>query len=115
MGPPMVTTGGSEERPWGRGLRRKGRDYAHPKRQGHGGTRRALDETEDEVAFRLVPSPEGYRMHLDSPSDEDRTIEDEDRVVLMVAAEVDEQLTGAVLDVEDGEHPRLMLRLAGTP
>lgn len=54
-------------------------------------------------------------MHLDSPSDEDRTIEDEDRVVLMVAAEVDEQLTGAVLDVEDGEHPRLMLRLAGTP
>ena len=62
--------------------------------------RSALDETEDDVAFRLIPSPEGYRMHLDNLSEGDRTIEDEDGVVLVLAPEVDEQLSGAILDVE---------------
>ena len=71
---------------------------------------RALHETEDEVAFRLVPSAEGYRVQLDSPSEQDRTIENQDRVVLVLAPEVDEKLTGAILDVEEDEQPRLMLR-----
>ena len=75
--------------------------------------RSALDETEDDVAFRLIPSPEGYRMHVDSPSEGDRTIEDEDGVVLVVAPEVDEQLSGAILDVEGEDPPQLMLRPAG--
>lgn len=74
--------------------------------------RDALDETEADVAFRLVSAPEGYRMQLDSPSEQDRIIENEDRVVLMLDPEIDDKLTGAVLDVQQGDQPRLTLRPA---
>jgi len=75
--------------------------------------REALDETEGELVFRLTPSPGGFKMQLDSPSEQDRTVESEDRVVLVLAPEVDEALTGAVLDIAGEDPPQLMLRPAG--
>ena len=72
--------------------------------------RRALDETDPEVAYRLSPSVDGYTMKLDSPSEDDRIVESEDRMVLLVTPEVDQHLTDAVLDVEGDEEPRLTLR-----
>jgi len=72
--------------------------------------RKTLDEAEQEVGYRLVSSDEGYRMQLDSPSEDDRIIEKEDRVVLMLSPDVDQQLTGVILDVEGREEKRLTLR-----
>ena len=74
--------------------------------------RKTLDEAEPEVAYRLVSSHEGYKMQLDSPSEDDRIIEKQDRVVLMLNPDVDQQLTGVVLDLEGGEEKRLTLRPA---
>lgn len=72
--------------------------------------RKTLDEAEPDVAYRLVSSHEGYRMRLDSPSEDDRIIESEDRVVLLLTPDIDQQLTGVVLDVEGEEEKRLTLR-----
>ena len=76
---------------------------------------RALDEAEGDTVFRLFVAPEGYALKLDSPSDEDRMIESEDRAVPAVAPEVDELLSEVVLDVEgDNEDlSGLTLRAAG--
>ena len=72
--------------------------------------RRALDEADPEVAYRLAPSVDGYTMKLDSPSEDDRIVESENRMVLLVTPEVDEHLSDAILDVEGGDEPTLTLR-----
>ena len=72
--------------------------------------RKALDEADPDVAYRLTPSVEGYTMKLDSPSEDDRIIESEERVVLMLTPEVDQKLAGVVLDVEGEDEKRLTLR-----
>lgn len=72
--------------------------------------RKTLDEAEPDVAYRLVSSHDGYRMKLDSPSEDDRIIESEDRVVLMLNPDIDQRLTGIVLDLEEAEEKSLTLR-----
>ena len=72
--------------------------------------RKALDEADPDVAYRLTPSVEGYTMKLDSPSEDDRIIESEDRVVLILSLDIDQKLAGSVLDVEGEDEPRLTLR-----
>jgi Fe-S cluster assembly iron-binding protein IscA len=73
--------------------------------------RKTLDEAKPDVAYRLVSSHDGYQMKLDSPAEDDRTIESEDRLVLMLTPDIDQRLTGVVLDVEgEEEEKRLTLR-----
>lgn len=74
--------------------------------------RKTLDEQPPEVAYRLVMSDEGYAVRLDNPADSDRIIESEDRMVLMLAPDIDQALAGVVLDAvepEDGGKPTLRL------
>ena len=74
--------------------------------------RKTLDEQPPEVAYRLLMSDEGYAVRLDNPADSDRIIESEDRMVLMLAPDIDQALAGVVLDVvepEDGGKPTLRL------
>jgi hypothetical protein len=77
--------------------------------------RQTLDEVPTDVAFRLVSSEDGFLMRLDSPSDQDRVIENEERMVLMVAPDIDEKLNGAILDLEGEDQPKLTLRLVEEP
>ena len=74
--------------------------------------RKTLDEVPPDVAYRLVVSDDGYKLQLDSPSEGDRIIESEDRMVLMLAPGIDQELAGIVLDVNylKGEN-KLSLRL----
>lgn len=63
--------------------------------------RKTLDEVPPEVAYRLLMSDEGYKVRLDSPAESDRIIESEDRMVLMLAPDIDQELADVVLDVVD--------------
>lgn len=65
--------------------------------------RKTLDERPPDVAYRLLISDEDYVVRLDSPSEFDRIIESEDRMVLMLAPDIDQELAGVVLDVGDPE------------
>lgn len=51
----------------------------------------------------------GYKLRLDRPSGRDRIVESEDRMILMQAPDIDQELAGVVLDLE-GED-KLALRL----
>jgi hypothetical protein len=72
--------------------------------------RQTLDEVATDVAFRLVSSEDGFVMRLDSPSEQDRVIESEERMVLMVAPDVDGKLSGVILDLQEEDQPTLTLR-----
>ena len=74
--------------------------------------RKTLDEVDPDVAYRLLVSEDGYDLQLDRPSERDRIIESEDRMVLMLAPGIDQELAGVVLDVKypKGED-KLSLRL----
>lgn len=75
--------------------------------------RKTLDEVPPHVAYRLLVSDEGYKLRLDRPSERDRIIESEDRMVLMLAPGIDQELAGVVLDLkgEDKLEDKLALRL----
>ncbi len=61
--------------------------------------RKGLDEVPAGVAYRLLVSDDGYDLRLDRPSERDRIIESEDRMVLMLAPGIDQESAGLVLDV----------------
>ena len=71
--------------------------------------RKTLDEVDPDVAYRLLVSDEGYKVLLDRPSGRDRIIESEDRMVLMLAPDIDRELAGVVLDLKGGDKPALTL------
>ena len=63
--------------------------------------RKTLDEVPPNVAYRLLVSDEGYKvLRLDRPSERDRIIESEDRMILMLAPDIDQELAGIVLDLK---------------
>ena len=74
--------------------------------------RKTLDEVSADVAFRLVASHDGFAMQLDSPSEQDRVIESEARMVLMIAPDIDQKLDGVVLDLGEEDETKLTLRRA---
>jgi hypothetical protein len=43
-----------------------------------------LDEADPQVAYRLIPSSDGYTLKLDSPSEDDRMLETEDQGLILV-------------------------------
>ncbi len=76
--------------------------------------RKTLDvrETPPDVAYRMLMSDDDYMVRLDSPAESDRIIESEERMVLMLAPDIDQALAGVVLDVvepENGGTPTLKL------
>ena len=71
--------------------------------------RKTLDEVPPDVAYRLLVSDEGYKLRLDRPSERDRIIESEDRMILMLAPDIDQELAGIVLDLKGQD--KLALRL----
>lgn len=74
--------------------------------------RKTLDEVPPHVAYRLLVSDEGYKLRLDRPSERDRIIESEDRMILMLAPDIDQELAGIVLDRNDRKgEDKLALRL----
>jgi len=75
--------------------------------------RKTLDEVPPDVAYRLLVLDEGYKLRLDRPSERDRIIESEDRMILMLAPDIDQELAGVVLDLkgEDKLEDKLALRL----
>lgn len=73
--------------------------------------RKTLDEVPPNVAYRLLVSEDGYDLQLDRPSERDRIIESEDRMVLMLAPGIDQELAGVVLDVKGEDKDKLALRL----
>jgi len=74
--------------------------------------RKTLDEQPPEVAYRMLMSDDGYMVRLDSPAESDRIIESEERMVLMLAPDIDQALAGVVLDVVEPENgDKLTLKL----
>ena len=71
--------------------------------------RMTLDEVDPDVAYRLLVSEDGYDLQLDRPSERDRIIESEDRMVLMLAPDIDRELAGVVLDLKGGDKLALTL------
>ena len=65
----------------------------------------------DEVGYRLAQSADGFKLRLDRPSDVDRVVRRDDRVVFMVAPGVDTALSGVMLDLKDGDETRLTMEL----
>ena len=65
-----------------------------------------------ESGYRLAPSDNGYRFHLDRPTENDRVVRKEGRVVLMVAQPLNEALEGIALNLKDGDDRRLVLEPA---
>jgi hypothetical protein len=61
-----------------------------------------------EVGYRLAESGDGYKLRLDRPSDEDRVVEQEGRVLFMVDQNLDEVLHNVILNVKDGDEDRLV-------
>lgn len=62
-----------------------------------------------EAGYRLTTVKDGYRLRLDRPSDDDRVIEQEGRVLFMIHQKLDEELDDIILDVKDGDEEHLVL------
>ncbi len=62
--------------------------------------------------YRLAHSEDGYRFRLDRPTESDRVIRENGRVVLMVAQRLDETLDGIALNLKGGDQERLVLEPA---
>lgn len=66
---------------------------------------------EPEKGFRLTRQEDRFALEIDSPAQEDRVIEHEGTVVLMVDQDTEEEVGDVLIDVEDRpDGPQLMMR-----
>ena len=54
-----------------------------------------------ETGYRLTATKDGYRLRLDRPTETDRVVREDDRVLFMVEPSLDREMEGIVLDVGD--------------
>lgn len=70
-----------------------------------------MSGVEPEKGFRLTKQEDIFALEIDSPAGEDRVIEHEGTIVLMVDQDTEHEVGDVLIDVEDRpDGPQLMMR-----
>jgi len=70
-----------------------------------------MSGVEPEKGFRLTRQEDKFALEIDSPAQEDKVIEHEGTIVLMVDQDTEEEVGDVLIDVEDRpDGPQLMMR-----
>ncbi|MBE0431303.1 MAG: hypothetical protein IBX67_05710 [Dehalococcoidia bacterium] len=70
-----------------------------------------MSGVEPEKGFRLTRQEDKFALEIDSPAQEDKVIEHEGTIVLMVDQDTEQEVGDVLIDVEDRpDGPQLMMR-----